>query len=565
MKLQKKMVGGVILLLSLLMVGCGSKEAVSVGAEEETQIGIEETVEQSGSGMSDAESGSVGVKGSEATDGASGTPAGTTQAPPTEAPQGTLDKTSQGESEDGVAGPATCGALWVDGTKLKDKNGNIVQLKGLSTHGLSWFPGYVNEEWFSQLRREWKANVVRLAMYTAENGGYCTGGDKAALKQLVKDGVEYATAQDLYVIIDWHVLNDCNPNLYKEEAKAFFGEMSSLYADYDNVIYEICNEPNGGVSWAEIKSYAEEVIPVIRENDAEGIILVGTPNWSQYVKDAAADPITGYENIMYTLHFYAATHTDWLRNDMKSAVDAGLPVFVSEYGICDASGNGGIDEAQAEEWVALLDEYDISYVAWNLSNKNETSAIFRTDCGKTSGFEQADLSESGQWLYELLTAGEPGERTSSANTQPSSSGIETSKSPAGAGNATSSAKTDGTTPPAETVTMPTTGEGAATSAITGTLENGLTYELELKNSWESGDQSFCQYAITVNNTSGADISDWSIEIPFESEISVSSGWNGNYEVSGHILYVTSVEYNGVIPAGGSVGDVGVILSVRDGE
>lgn len=553
---RRKIVGVIILVLALLAVGCGLKEAASAGAEKETaQTGTEETVEQNGFGMSGAESGGAGLKGTEATNGASGKPPGAsqelptkvpqgtaTEAPqgtPTEAPQGISDKTSHGAVEDGVAGAAACGALWVDGTKLKDENGNVVQLRGLSTHGLSWFPGYVNEEWFSQLRREWKANVVRLAMYTAENGGYCTGGDKESLKQLVKDGVEYATEQDLYVIIDWHVLNDCNPNLYKEEAKEFFREMSSLYADYDNVIYEICNEPNGGVSWAEIKSYAEEVIPVIRENDAEGIILVGTPNWSQYVKDAAADPITGYDNIMYTLHFYAATHTDWLRNDMKAAVDAGLPIFVSEYGICDASGNGGIDEAQAEAWVTLLDEYDISYVAWNISNKNETSAIFRADCNKTSGFEETDLSQSGQWLYKLLTEGESGEWTSPQNAQSGDSGTEVPKSPAGAGNATS-------------------------SAVTGTSENGLTYELELKNSWASGNQSFCQYVITVNNTSESDISDWSIEIPFESEISVSSGWNGNYEVNGNVLCVTSVEYNGFIPAGGSVGDVGVILSVRDG-
>lgn len=292
--------------------------------------------------------------------------------------------------------------LHVNGTKLTDSTGIPVQLKGVSTHGLAWFPDYVNESCFRQLKEDWNINVIRLAMYTAEYGGYCTGGDKEYLKELVKNGVEYATRSDLYVIIDWHILSDGNPNIYKEEAKAFFAEMAGQYADYDNVLYEICNEPNGGASWSDIKSYAEEVISVIRSYDKDAVILVGTPNWSQYVDQAAANPIAGYDNIMYTLHFYAATHKDSLRNTMVDAIESGLPVFVSEYGICDASGNGAIDEYQAEQWITLMDKYDVSYVAWNLSNKAETSALFSDGCSKTSGFTENDLSASGKWLYQML-------------------------------------------------------------------------------------------------------------------------------------------------------------------
>lgn len=303
-----------------------------------------------------------------------------------------------------IASPSVSGALHVEGTQLTDSQGNPVLLKGISTHGLSWFPEYVNEDCFRQLRQEWNINVVRLAMYTEEYGGYCSGGDKNALKELIKNGVEYASAQDLYVIIDWHILQDNNPNTHVEEAKAFFGEMAELYAGYDNVLYEICNEPNGNTSWEDVKSYANEVIPVIRSFDEDGIIIIGTPNWSQYVDQAAADPITGYDNLMYSLHFYAATHTDSLRNTMIQAVNAGLPVFVTEYGICDASGSGSIDEEQAAQWISTLNEHGISYVAWNLSNKAETSAILKSSCTKTSGFTQEDLSDSGKWLYQMFLA-----------------------------------------------------------------------------------------------------------------------------------------------------------------
>lgn len=318
-----------------------------------------------------------------------------------QASAGDLDEIS-GNAEASQGREQFAGRLSVDGTKLVDTAGDPVQLRGISTHGLAWYPDYVNEACFRQLKEEWGANVVRLAMYTAENGGYCTDGDREELKSLIKAGVEYAVNNDMYVIIDWHILSDGNPNQYLEEALEFFREMSEAYAGYTNVLYEICNEPNGNVSWKEIKSYAEQVIKVIREKDAEGIILVGTPNWSQYVDQAAADPIQGYDNIMYTLHFYAATHMDSLRDTMVKAVEAGLPVFVSEYGICDASGNGAINTVQADKWIAVMDSHDISYVAWNLSNKAETSAILKSSCNKTNGFTEEDLSDSGKWLYAML-------------------------------------------------------------------------------------------------------------------------------------------------------------------
>lgn len=291
------------------------------------------------------------------------------------------------------------GKLSVKGTNLVAEDGSTVQLHGVSTHGLAWFPEYVNYDSFQTLRDKFGANVIRLAMYTGENGGYCTGGDKNVLKKLVEDGVSYATQLDMYVIIDWHILSDNNPNTYKAEAIAFFDEMSKNYADNDHVIYEICNEPNGGTSWEDVKSYAEEVIPVIRKNDKDAVILVGTPTWSQDVDKAAANPLDG-DNLMYVLHFYAATHKDDLRNKMKAAIDGGLPVFISEFSICDASGNGGLDYDSANQWLEVINEYGLSYVGWNLSNKNESSSILKSSCTKTSGYTRDDLSDSGKWLTD---------------------------------------------------------------------------------------------------------------------------------------------------------------------
>lgn len=308
--------------------------------------------------------------------------------------------TSQAQEYTGIPVPSQNGKLHVEGTQLVDENNQEVQLRGVSTHGLAWFPDYVNNECFSNLK-DWGSNVVRLALYTHEYNGYCAGGNQEELKQLVEDGVEYATNNDMYVIIDWHVLNEGDPNTYKQEAIKFFDGMSEKYSSYNNVIYEICNEPCNGTSWDQIKTYANEVIPTIRNNDEDSVIIVGTPNWSQDVDIVSEDPLE-FGNVMYALHFYAATHKDDLRNKLKIARNNGLPIFVSEFGICDASGNGNIDETSANQWISLLDEYNISYVCWNLSNKNEASALIQDSCSKTSDLTEDDLSDEGKWLYNVL-------------------------------------------------------------------------------------------------------------------------------------------------------------------
>lgn len=413
--------------------------------------------------------------------------------------------------------PAACGALHVEGTQLVDEDGDAVQLRGISTHGIAWFPDYVNKDCFRQFREEWNVNVIRLAMYTAENDGYCTDGDKDKLKELIHNGVAYATELDMYVIIDWHVLRDQNPNTYKEEAKDFFAEMAETYAGYNNVIYEICNEPNGGVSWQEIKSYAEEVIQVIRKYDDNAIIIVGTPNWSQYVDQAAADPITGYDNIMYALHFYAATHTDYLRNTMIAAIDAGLPIFVTEYGICDASGSGAIDEYQADEWIKTMNSYNVSYVAWNLSNKNETSAMISSGCNKISAFSESDLSACGKWVYEMLTGG----------------GADSNQGNAG-----------NSTPVATTTTL---------------TSGAIACNAEMANSWEAEGKTFYQYNLTVRNTSDVDCTSWVLTVTFSDNVELSNSWCGNYTVNGNVVQISSADYNGNIPAGGFIKDVGFIV------
>ncbi len=298
------------------------------------------------------------------------------------------------------------GALHVskDG-KLVDRNGTVVALHGYSTHSLSWYPEYVNRDFIEYMKDEWHIDCLRLAMYTAEEDGYCVSDDanREKLKEVVDRGVKAATELGLYVIIDWHILSDSNPLMHKDLALDFFKTVSKKYAAYGNVIYEICNEPNVDCTWADIKEYAGEIIPAIRANDPYAVILVGTPEWSQRLDEVEEDPLTIDDNIMYTLHFYANTHMDKLRGIYKNAIAAKLPVFVSEFGTCSADGNGGHNPEQSKIWLDMLDENDTSYMMWNISNRDETSASFVPECTKyTGGFEDADFREPALWYRKVL-------------------------------------------------------------------------------------------------------------------------------------------------------------------
>ncbi len=294
---------------------------------------------------------------------------------------------------------ANHGALSVKGTNIVDKNGKVFQLQGVSTHGINWFPEYVNKEAFADLS-QYGVNAIRLAMYTVDYNGYCAGGNQADLEAIIDRGVQACTDLGMYVIIDWHILNDLDPNVHKDSAKTFLDKMSKKYADYDNVIYEICNEPNGGTTWESVKSYAEEVIPVIRKNDKDALIIVGTPNWSQDVDIASQNPIKDQENILYAVHFYASTHKDNIRSKVETAIGNGLPVIVSESSICEASGNGALNYDEGKKWMDLIDKYNLSCFAWSLGNKDETSSFLKSSVTKTSGFSKDDFTDAGKWYLE---------------------------------------------------------------------------------------------------------------------------------------------------------------------
>ena len=270
------------------------------------------------------------------------------------------------------ARPSINGKLHVEGTNLFDEHGNQVVIKGASTHGLTWFPQYVNTNLFRQLSREWNTNLIRLAMYSYDY----VHGDREKNLEILRKGVQYAIENDMYVMVDWHILIDNNPNENLAEAINFFNMMAKEYANVPNVIFEICNEPNGDCTWEDIKEYANIIIPVIRRHKPDALILIGTPNYDREIQEPAKDPVA---------HFYATSHKGESLALLKEVVGGGTPIFITESGLCEASGDGKIDLESVKQWYATLDSLHLSYTIWSMSNKEEESAMVLSDSRAVDG------------------------------------------------------------------------------------------------------------------------------------------------------------------------------------
>ena len=287
------------------------------------------------------------------------------------------------------------GQLQVQGNKIVDKNGNPVALKGMSLFWSQWMGQFYNYSCIEWLRDDWECNIVRAAM-GVEQGGFLQNPD--AEKNKILSVIEACIDLGIYVIIDWH---DHNAHNHQAEAIAFFAEIADLYGNYPNIIYEIYNEPMQ-VSWNNvIKPYAEAVIDTIRSIDPDNLIIVGTPTWSQDVDAASLDPIK-YNNVVYALHFYAATHKQWLRNKATTAMNNGIALFVSEWGTCLASGDGPIDSVEVENWLKFMDENKLSWCNWSIADKNETSAALRGGADQYGHWQNSDLTESGSLVRDKI-------------------------------------------------------------------------------------------------------------------------------------------------------------------
>jgi endoglucanase len=246
-----------------------------------------------------------------------------------------------------------------------------------------------------QLVDDWQSTLVRVPL-GVESQGYLDS--PAANEAKVVTVVDRAVQRGLYAIIDWH---DHHAESHQSQAVDFFTRMAKKYGSSPAVLFEVYNEPLQ-LGWPSVKSYAEPVIAAIRGTGAKNLIIVGTPNWSQDVDVAAKSPITTDGNVAYTLHFYAATHKQSLRDKAKAALDANLPLFVTEWGTCEASGNGTVDQNETKTWLAFLSQNQISWANWSLNDKAESCSALTPNAGTTGPWSGSALTASGALVKPLI-------------------------------------------------------------------------------------------------------------------------------------------------------------------
>lgn len=306
--------------------------------------------------------------------------------------------------KDPVEGPSVTpvdlyGQLSVKGTQLVDEKGAPVVLRGVSFGWHMWWPRFYNKHAVSYLMHDWKCSVVRAAMGVGVGQSFSN-----SYLQNPKFGVDCVTTvvdaaieKGIYVIIDFHT-----HDIYLDEATTFFTEMATKYKGHPNVIYEIFNEPLNTHTWEEVKEYSEAMIEVIRAIDPHNVILVGSPSWDQDLHLVAADPIKGQSNIMYTMHFYAASHKKTLRDRCDVAIAAGVPIFVSECAGMEATGDGPINFAEWNRWLEWMEAHKISWVTWSIADKNETCSMFTPDAPSDGGWLDSHIKIWGQEVRKTI-------------------------------------------------------------------------------------------------------------------------------------------------------------------
>lgn len=354
----------ILLLMCAILTGCetGAASDVSVQTTEQITVTAAETISIADEASAEATQKATEISAEE-----------------------TTKTTEVSETEKTESTPvAYYGEIITDGNKLVGKNtGETVRVTGMSFFWSNWSQKYYTADYVDYLVDDYNCEIVRCSYGVQDNG---VPHDKSC-EPLIEDVIEQAIERGVYVIVDWHSHGAHNN---PDEAIAYFEQLAEKYGSYDNVIFEIYNEPTQ-VSWDTVKAYAEKVVPAIRKY-SDNLVIVGSPTWSQDVLLAADNPVNG-ENIAYTLHFYAGTHKQWLRDNADKALEKGIPLFVTEWGSVNADGNGSIDKVSTEEWFEWMDKNNISSCNWAVNDKDEGSSIFKQD---------SILSETGKYIMELI-------------------------------------------------------------------------------------------------------------------------------------------------------------------
>ena len=423
---------------------------------------------------------------------------------------------------------AAYGRLKVCGTKICSAGGSPIQLRGMS---LFWSnTGWGGEKFYNasvvnNLADTWNATVVRATVGVEESGGYLESPTTAAaITARVKAVVDAAIAKGVYVIVDWHSSSNA---VYQSQAVAFFSSMARTYASSPNIIWEPFNEPTSN-SWSSLKTYHQAVISAIRSAGSQNLVVVGSPTWSQDVDVAAADPLND-PNTAYTLHFYAGTHGQSLRDKANTAMSRGVAVFVTEYGTCDASGNGNFNPTESANWTLWMNSNGISSANWSLNDKAETASALTSGASTTGPWPASQLTQSGAWVKAYILPGYGGGTGTSYM-------LTVAKAGTGSGTVTSS--------PAGVSCGSTCSASYASGTsvtLTAAVASGSTFA-----GWSGAcsGTGACTVSMTAARSITATFNASGGSTPCANPITFTNGQSGNFNTTGAVCYRTAANIAG---------------------
>jgi hypothetical protein len=266
-------------------------------------------------------------------------------------------------------------ALHVAGNRIVDADGTVVVLQGIALADPDQVnrDGHWDAEYFQQAA-SWGARIVRIPVHPKNWRRL----GPAAYLALVDEGVRWAEAQEMYVILDWHGMGDPVADRYeptadglfvtsRAETEAFWRIAAAHFRNDPGVaFFELFNEPTSWMSdgttttttWKQWRPLAEGLVDLIRGRGASAVCLVSGFHWAYDLTAAGTDPVAR-DGVAYAVHPYpsqgGATGVDsWQQSFGYLA--ATYPVFATELGF-DADPGDPVAYATADGYGTLLDTF----------------------------------------------------------------------------------------------------------------------------------------------------------------------------------------------------------------
>jgi hypothetical protein len=263
--------------------------------------------------------------------------------------------------------------LQSQGNRIVDGGGNPILLRGVMPPDPTRLASQriFDKDFYTRIRTA-GANVVRLAVhphYWVEDPDY--------LWRYIDPVVSWAGENGMYVIIDWHMIGNIEtgegdemPEINtsaKDLTVKFWQAVAAYFSDTPNVIFDIWNEPAGGISAATWHRNATEIVQLIRARGADQLILVGGVEYARDLSWVWGTPIQD-DNISYAAHIYPA-HSQLMWDEWFGDVSQEYPVVLTEWGYMDENRDNapfhlvGSQPSYGEPLLSYLKKHGIGWVA----------------------------------------------------------------------------------------------------------------------------------------------------------------------------------------------------------